>query len=405
VILSVLPLFLPSIFGKKLSKLRQDHLESIEMYNIKIKDFFSGFELIKSFNIDSVIKKNHSKANKEVENRKYGYNSSNAFVDALSNILSVFMQFAVFLITGFLIIMKNLSIGTMSAAMQLCGMTVYPVRSIVESLTRMKSAKYVNKKVLDLINVQEEKGKGLHVDQLKACIEFKNVSFAYNDKNVLNNLNFKLEKGKKYAIVGASGSGKSTLAKLLLGYYENYNGDILLDNHDIRKINVESISKIFSIIHQNVFIFEDSLKNNITLYNNYDEAKIEKSIHAAGLNKFIETLNDGMKTHIDENGKKLSGGEKQRIAIARAIVTGSNVLILDEATANLDNEIAYNIENSLLKTKDLTSIVITHRLNKELLAYYDQILVFKNGEICEHGSFNELINKKEYFYSLYKIAN
>lgn len=141
--------------------------------------------------------------------------STNAFADALSNILSVFMQFAVFLITGFLIIIKNLSIGTMSAAMQLCGMTVYTVRSIVESLTRIKSAKYVNKKVLDLINVHEEKGSGMQVDQLKDCIDFKNVSFAYNDKNVLNNLNFKLEKGKKYAIVGASGSGNPPL----LNYY------------------------------------------------------------------------------------------------------------------------------------------------------------------------------------------
>jgi ABC-type multidrug transport system fused ATPase/permease subunit len=222
------------------------------------------------------------------------------------------------------------------------------------------------------------------------------------DGAVLKNISYDFKRGGKYAIVGESGSGKTTLIKILMGYYDDYIGHVFVDNVEIRDINRESLYKSISMIHQNVFILDDTLRNNITLENPYSDEEYRSVIDKAHLNDVYQSVES--LANVGESGNTLSGGEKQRIAIARALIKGAKAIILDEAMANLDNETAYNIEKTLINTSDLTCIFVTHRYTKEVLQQCDGIIALRDGEICESGSFDELYEKKGYFYSLYNIS-
>ena len=225
------------------------------------------------------------------------------------------------------------------------------------------------------------------------------------ERKALDNINITFDKNKKYAIVGESGSGKSTLIKLLMRYYNDYEGKISIDNLNIKNIYSSDLYKNISMIQQNIFMFDDSIKENIRLYSNHDDKDILDACKRSGLDKLLNKLPNGINSLVGENGNKLSGGEKQRIAIARALINNTQILILDESTSALDNETAYNLENSLLNLENLTLITVTHKLIKNILNRYDEIIVMKNGKIIEKGNFEDLINIKGYFYSLYTIQN
>lgn len=212
-------------------------------------------------------------------------------------------------------------------------------------------------------------------------------------------------KNKKYAIVGESGSGKSTLVKLLLNYYNTYSGNIYIDNKDVMNIKEENIFNLISMIQQDVFIFDDTIRNNVTLFKEYSDDEVKCALNKVVLISAIDLLKDNLETNMGENGANFSGGQKQRIALARAIVKKCPIIILDEATASLDNETAYKIEKSLLDIQDLTLVSITHKLIKENLKMYDEIIYIRSGEIIEKGSFDEIMNDKGNFYSLYMLQN
>ena len=186
---------------------------------------------------------------------------------------------------------------------------------------------------------------------MQYSIEFKNVSFSYTgDTKALKNINFTIKKGGKYALVGTSGAGKSTILKLLLKQYENYEGEIKLDGIELRRIDKKDLFKIITLLHQNVFIFDGTVKDNITLFNDkYTDEEVIRAAKTAGLGPLLEKLPEGILSDVGEGGKLLSGGERQRIAIARSIITNASILALDEATAALDNETAYLIEKTILE--------------------------------------------------------
>ena len=182
-------------------------------------------------------------------------------------------------------------------------------------------------------------------------------------------------------------------------------GEILINRNNINDLSANSIYNSISYIHQNTFLFDDTFRNNITLYNKYTDEEILNVIRLAGLSDLVEKLESGLDTHIGENGSFLSGGEKQRIGIARALICKSNFLILDEATSSLDNITAHNIINTILNLKNTGNIIITHNLNENLLKQCDCIYVLKNGLLLEEGSLEQLLNNKGYFSELYKLNN
>lgn len=231
----------------------------------------------------------------------------------------------------------------------------------------------------------------------------KNVTFGYEENcDILHDINTTFDAGKKYAIVGASGSGKSTLLNLLMASHGNYTGEIRYDGYEVKEISSESLYDIVSMIQQNVFVFNASIRDNITMFHEFLKAEVDRAIELSGLSKLIAER--GEDYLCGENGNGLSGGEKQRISIARSLLKKSQVLLVDEATAALDAETAFQVSNAILGLDDITSIVVTHSLDEGLLKQYDDIITLKNGSIVERGTFDELIAEKGYFYSLYTIS-
>ena len=239
--------------------------------------------------------------------------------------------------------------------------------------------------------------------RLRDGIEIKDLSFAYNaDKEVLHNINAKFEAGKSYAVVGASGCGKSTLLSLLMAGHSDYSGDILYDGKELRNVSSHSLYEVISIIQQNVFIFNSTIKDNITMFRDFEPEEVERAISLSGLSALIAERGADFKC--GENGSGLSGGERQRISIARCLLRKTPVLLVDEATAALDAETAFQVSSSILELDGLTRIVVTHSLDEALLKKYDSVLVLKNGAVEESGTFDELMDKKGYFYSLFTVS-
>ena len=231
----------------------------------------------------------------------------------------------------------------------------------------------------------------------------KDVTFHYEKgKPVLQGISVQFEAGKKYAIVGGSGSGKTTLLNLLMQTYENYGGSIQYDGVPLSRILSDSLFQTVSLVQQNVFVFNDTIYNNVTLYKTFPEQDVQSAIKRAGLSELVHR--HGKDYVCGENGSALSGGEKQRISIARALLRKTSVLLMDEATATLDEITANEIMSSILSIKDLTGIVVTHRLDENVLKQYDRIIVLHNGKVEECGTFEQLLEKKGYFYSLYTVS-
>lgn len=401
-IISIVMLVIPFAFGNILSRKKKVYSDSNGVFITKIKDIFSGFEVIKSFNIEKRTVDDFKKSNNEVEASKRSFFMTNSLADNIADVVGSLMFVVSLGLGAYFVIKGKMSIGQALAAMQLVNNIVFPMQGISSYINKIKATKLIRDKFSAILNEKETLKETGVKSNLEKGINFNSVVFSYDgEKNIVNGVSTIFEKGKKYAIVGQSGCGKSTILKLLLGYYETYKGDIKIDDIDIKDISSTDLTNLISIIHQNVFIFDDDIKNNITLFNDYSKEKIDKII------KFVKLeylLNEKNKTS-GENGCYLSGGEKQRIAIARALIKESPIVILDEATSALDNQTAYEIETSLLKLKELTSIVITHKLNKDILKNYDKILVMKDGKIKEEGTFEYLIEKRELFYSLYTVTS
>ena len=213
-----------------------------------------------------------------------------------------------------------------------------------------------------------------------------------------------IQKGEKIAIVGMSGSGKSTLLNLLLRFYDVTSGYISIDNQDLQDISSESLYNLMTVVQQDVYIFDDTLSANITLNQPFAEDDIKQAVQQSGLENYILENELGLQTLCGENGANLSGGQKQRLSIARALIRKTPILLLDEATSSLDNQVTTEIENSILKIRDLTTLVVTHKLNETLLKKYDRILFMKDGDIVEDGSFDDLIYREGEFYKLFKLS-
>ena len=220
---------------------------------------------------------------------------------------------------------------------------------------------------------------------------------------VLKDISYTFEKSKKYAIVGESGCGKSTLIKLMMGYYRNYDGKILVDQQDVNGATPLSVNELASMIHQNVYLFDKTIEDNVLLNHHFSDAQINQALTQSGVAKFMSQLTDGLKTSVGENGKNLSGGQKQRVAIARALIQQMPILMLDEGTSALDLQTAYDIERTLLGIGELTVITITHKLSEEILSQYDEIIVMDRGQIVEAGTFDELVHSHGAFYKLYTL--
>ena len=406
VFFGVLGFIIPNALSKKLVIAKNYYSTNLEEITSVTKDLFSGFEVIKGFNISKKINQVFKYNSNNVETSKRKYSIIEAIIRGFSISFSVTIYLGVLILGGYLMYHNRITVGTAIIIIQLSTHIVGPVKTSISLINQIKSVSLIAKKIEDILKSSSEDIEENNLENFKNCIEINNLSFSYNEeRKALDNINLVFEKNKKYAIVGESGCGKSTLIKLLMRYYNDYEGSIKIDDNNLKSIYSSDLYKNMSMIQQNVFMFDDTIKENIKLFANYSDEKVIKACKRSGIYNLIERLPNGIDSLVGENGSKLSGGEKQRIAIARSLINDTQILILDESTSALDNETAYNLESSLLELDDLTLIVVTHKLIKNILLNYDEIIVMRDGKIVEKGSFEELINLKGYFYSLYYIQS
>ncbi|MDU2148264.1 MAG: ABC transporter ATP-binding protein [Paeniclostridium sordellii] len=406
VIFGILGFIIPNRLSKNLIIQKNEYSKSLEDITSITKDLFSGFEVIKCFNITKKMNKIFIDNSLKVENAKRKSSILEALIKGFSLSFSVTIYLGVLILGGYLMYKKNISVGTAIIIVQLSTHIVGPVKTSISLINQIKSVTLISDKIKTILDSPNQNLENESLEDFKQCINVENVKFSYSkDRLALDNISLTFEKNKKYAIVGESGCGKSTLIKMIMRYYTKYEGNIVIDNKNLNSIYSSDLYKNISMIQQNVFMFDDSIKENIKLFSNHSDDEVIKSCDRAGLMGLINRLGNGIDSLVGENGNRLSGGEKQRVAIARALINKAKVLILDESTSALDNETAYNLEKSLLELKDLTMLVATHKLIKSLLISYDEIIVMKDGKVIEIGNFEKLINLKGYFYSLYYIQN
>lgn len=405
-IFGVLGFIIPNALSKKLVIQKNEYSQNLEQVTSITKDLFSGFEVIKGFNISNKINEIFKTASTNVETSKKKYSILEGIIRGFSLSFSVTIYLGVLLLGGYLMYKKSITVGTAIIIIQLSTHIVGPVKLSISLINQIRSVAMIADKIEEILEDTHDDFENTKLENFSKSICIENLNFSYTEeRKALDNINITFDKNKKYAIVGESGSGKSTLIKLLMRYYNDYEGKISIDNLNIKNIYSSDLYKNISMIQQNIFMFDDSIKENIRLYSNHDDKDILDACKRSGLDKLLNKLPNGINSLVGENGNKLSGGEKQRIAIARALINNTQILILDESTSALDNETAYNLESSLLSINDLTLIVVTHKLIKNILLNYDEIIVMKDGMVIEKGSFDYLISLKGYFYSLYYLQN
>lgn len=405
-LLSLLLLFIvPALFGKPLQTKQNILSNRFSIFTSKLKDIFSGYEVIKSFSIQKNISDEFYKENEILADAKYNTDKLIVVNETLSQILGMSTQFVAILLSSYLVLIGNITVGTLLALVQLSGTLTTPIVMILNSLPKIQSVKPILIKIEEIIEYTDNDFKGNLKPNFNKAITLSNLNFSYEDKRVLNNIDLIIEKNKKYAIVGGSGSGKSTLIKLILGYYSTFEGNIQYDGINIPEINPNHISDIASIIHQNVYMFDKTIEENISLYKDFSKNYMDYVVSLSGVNKFLGELENGLSTILTENASNISGGQRQRIAIARALLRKTPLLILDEGTSSIDNQTSYEIEDTLLNIKTLTLITITHKLNENLLKLYDKIIFMDKGEIVAINSFNNLMKDNIKFQNFYKLKS
>ena len=403
VILSVLPMAASLPIANKMSESERKVSDGNGEFVSIVRDILQGFPVIKSFQAEKEMKKNFFRENERMEHLKYQSRYIEESINLWGTAASVMMRLGIFLIgAGMSISGYGVTPGIVLVFLQLMNYVISPIERIPSILAKRKAAIGLIEKMLVSVQINQEKRKENKIGMLKKGISLKDVSVSIGNKNVLHHLNFEFEIGKKYAVVGSSGAGKSTLINTIMGGFSPVQGAVLFDGIDSREIQPESLFQVMALVQQSVFVFRDTIRNNITLFKEFDEEKLKKAADQAGLRELIDKR--GLNDSCGENGNKLSGGERQRIAIARALLRGSQVLLLDEATAALDNQTSYAVIDAVLSMKEMTEIIVTHRLEEKLLYQYDEILVMHAGKIVEKGTFQELMQKKGFFYSLYVVS-
>lgn len=405
VALSFLPVAVSMTAGNRLTEQEKEISKKNERFVSIVNELLSGFPVIKSFRAETQASHLFSQRNEQAEEAKKNKRRTEQLISLLANDAGIIAQMGIFLAGAWLAISgKGVTAGVVIVFVQLMNYILNPISQVPLLWSNRKAAIALMEKLSDALseNVREEGREKLNVFSEK--IEVKDLTYGYEPESpVLKDLDVQFDAGKSYAIVGGSGSGKSTLLNLLMGSSSNYQGEICIDSVSIKNIESESLYQLMTSVQQNVFVFNDTIRNNVTMFHEFSDKEVTLALERSGLSEFIEKRGEDFVC--GENGANLSGGERQRISIARALLRKSPIILVDEATAALDAATARAVSFSILNLVGMTRIVVTHRLEEAILRRYDKILVMKNGTICEQGNFDTLMQQKGQFYSLFQIAH
>lgn len=371
----------------------------------RLTETLGGVRVIKGFNAEEQENKIFEKGvDRLFQNVKKSLTAT-AFMTSSSTFLLGIATTGIMGIGGYKIMMDELTIGEFLTFTFLLGLMVAPIvqmSNIGSQLTEALAGLDRTEELMNMIPESDEENRTIVLDDIKGDIVFDDVSFAYEeDKEVLHNISFEVKSGNVVALVGSSGSGKSTIAGLAATFLNPQSGKITIDGKDVAKVNLNSFRQHLGVVLQDDFLFEGTIRENILFPRpNASEEQLQQAVLAAYVNEFTDRFEEGLDTLIGERGVKLSGGQRQRIAIARAVLADPKILILDEATSNLDTESEALIQKSLAAlTEGRTTFVIAHRLSTIRKA--NQILVIENGKIAEEGTHDELIAKEGRYFNLF----
>ena len=402
--LTVLPLIASLLTGSRLQAVESRASERNGEFTAALSDCLAGFTVVKNFKAEREIFRLFAQSNKALEHEKFTGRRIKMLVGMIGAVTGIFAQLGVF-IAGVYLSMKGGSMtpGAVVLFVNLMNFIISPIAELPGLLACRKAALGLVDKLAAALERSSSREGSETLNRLEHGIRLENVSFAYEPgKTVLHGINAEFEAGKAYALVGGSGSGKSTLLNLLMAAETNYSGHILADGIELSDISTESLYGTMAAIQQNVFVFNASIKDNISIFRDFPKTEMDEAIARAHLGALIRER--GEDYLCGENGSGLSGGEKQRISIARSLLKKSSVLLADEVTAALDAQTAHRVSSDILDLQGITRIVVTHTLEESLLRRYDKIFVLRGGRIEEAGSFADLMANKGYFYALFTVA-
>lgn len=402
--LTVLPLIASLLTGSRLQAVESRVSERNGEFTAALSDCLAGFTVVKNFKAEREIFRLFAQSNKALEHEKFTGRRIKMLVGMIGAVTGIFAQLGVF-IAGVYLSMKGGSMtpGAVVLFVNLMNFIISPIAELPGLLACRKAALGLVDKLAAALERSSSREGSETLNRLEHGIRLENVSFAYEPgKTVLHGINAEFEAGRAYALVGGSGSGKSTLLNLLMAAETNYSGHILADGIELSDISTESLYGTMAAIQQNVFVFNASIKDNVSMFRDFPKTEMDEAIARAHLGALIRER--GEDYLCGENGSGLSGGEKQRISIARSLLKKSSVLLADEVTAALDAQTAHRVSSDILDLQGITRIVVTHTLEESLLRRYDKIFVLRGGRIEEAGSFADLMANKGYFYALLTVA-
>lgn len=387
---TLLLFFAPQKTHKNMYLLGQEFSTSMAEYSIKIQEILNGFLLIKVSNLTEIFKLELNHLNQKSEEVRYKLGIKESVLTSVLAIFSLMAFYVPFIIGAIFVYFGKVGIGALIAVINLSGSIINPVQQIGINLANLKAGRGILETMLDFINeesapvcqhesTEKHEHEELH-EELKEAPDFheslslERVEFGYGERIILSNFSATIKKGSKTLILGASGSGKTTLLNLIAGLYTNYQGSILIDGREIRDLSRSFLSSCMAIVPQESFIFNRSLEENIVLSESLDTTRFEKVCREARLDDLIQKLPEGNKTILGEGAQNLSGGEKQRIGIARAFYQNAPIILADEPTSSLDEENASMIFDILLKS-DATVICVTHKISEAQKHKFDSVLM------------------------------
>ena len=401
---TVLPLIASLLTGGQLQAAEKRVSDQNRDFTAALSDCLGGFSVVKTFRAEKEIFRLFAESNRALEQEKFSRRRLKALVGMIGATTGVIAQLGVFLAGAYLALTgKGLTAGAVILFVNLMNFMIEPVAELPALLAARKAARGLIAKLADALEQDEVQPDGVQIAPLMRQLRLEDVRFSYDgETEILRGVSAVFDAGKAYAIVGASGSGKSTLLNLLTTPGMAYAGKILLDGTELRTVSPESLYETVSVIQQNVFVFNASIRDNVTMFRSFPPEELAQAVRRAQLESLLAER--GEDYLCGESGSGLSGGEKQRISIARSLLKHASVLLADEATAALDAQTAHQVTDDILSLSGVTRIVVTHTLEQAALRRYDGILVLKDGRIAESGSFDDLMAQKGYFYALYTVS-
>jgi ATP-binding cassette subfamily B protein len=373
-----------SIFlSKPLQRHHAQRSDLYESYTTYIKEVLSAFHIIKSNNLNDKVSNDFRAKSHAIQHKGYIIDKISTFIFSLQHLT---MGFTFTLLLGAIALVAingDLTLGGAILVISNMEKIIQPLSQAGEWLPKIFATKLLFIKIEDTLKNQDNYEETITIDKLDKAIDFSNVSFSYDDTQILKGINLTLEKGGKYLVIGPSGGGKSTLLKLLRKYYLPNSGHIMIDGKNLKDVTKDSYFHHISNVEQQVFLFEDTVRNNICLYKDYTDEEINIAIEKAGLKDFIAGLTEGLGLNsiIYDNGKNVSGGEKSRIALARGLLQKADIILLDEAFASLDSKIAKEIEKTILGLDNITVINVSHVIFEDTKRKYNKVFMVKNKSV------------------------